>query len=178
MPISRIAKQDWYSRRCQPEHIPQQLRDWLLDKGSLTQRLKTAYPDSFRVQVIRHEWGLPTASERHFLTMNEHEIASIREVVLYGGEQPRVFARSILPASSLTGSNRCLLHLKQRPLGEFLFSQPSLQRGPIEITMLPANTFNPHLPVNYTPEQEAWGRRSLFFLSEKPISVCEFFLPD
>ena len=159
--------QQWYSQNTLPWSIPAAWKHWLLDKGSLTQRLKSAYPGAFEVKVLHHDWGRPTADERHFLAMQERETASIREVILVCNGEPRVFARSILPATSLEGKNRQLLQLKNRSLGSFLFAQPDLERGPIQLTRVHDDT-----------DLLIWGRRSRFILDNKPLAVCEFFLPS
>ena len=157
----------WFSYEALPMPIPEIWKHWLLDTGSLTSRLKSTFSGQFKVDVISQNWGYPTHSERHFLSMNNGEQANIREVLLICKKVPRVFARSILPASSLTGKNRELLFLSDRPLGEFIFSQPNLERGPIEIT----RTYN-------LQGQTVWGRRSKFLLDNKPLAVCEYFLPE
>ncbi|MCL6269749.1 chorismate lyase [Sansalvadorimonas sp. 2012CJ34-2] len=161
-----FLEQKWYSLNTLPWDIPANLKHWLLDTGSLTQRLKDTFSGSFEVQVLHHDWGRPTTSEQRFLSMQEREAASIREVVLVCNNAPRVFARSILPATSLEGRNRQLLKLNNRPLGAFLFAQPDLERGPIELTRVYDQMQNP-----------VWGRRSCFFLGHKPLAVCEYFLP-
>ncbi|WP_252177562.1 chorismate lyase [Endozoicomonas sp. 4G] len=192
-----FAGLSWKPRHYLKQQIPETWRDWLLDSGSLTQRLKLTFHGDFSVQVIRHGTLMPTYSELKFL--NNHEplkampafdglagsfrnghcskMASIREVLLICGGRPRVFARSVLPHSSLVGTNRELLQLGSKPLGEFLFNHPGMRRGPFELAELPARQFNPYLVEKYSDET-AWGRRSLFYLHEKPISVCEIFLPD
>ena len=180
MPFIDFAHQTWQPKPVLTDEcmrsIPEPYRSWLLDSGSLTQRLKSMCTRQFRVKVLRHEWGIPSRSELEFLGCH-HEMASIREVLLIVDDHPAVFARSVLPASSLTGVNRELLELGERPLGEFLFNQPSLKRGQIEIDELPACQFNLHLDRPYN-EESAWGRRSQFFLNGKAISVCEVFLPE
>ncbi len=160
-----LEQQHWYHADTLPWPIPPAWKNWLMDAGSLTARLKKSWPGQFQVDVLFHDWDRPTLDERRFLEMEDREQASIREVTLLCNGQPRIFARSILPASSLEGKNRQLLFLKDRPLGEFLFSQPDLVRGPIELTRL-----------NYNNE-EIWGRRSRFTLDNKPLAVCEYFLP-
>ena len=140
MPFINFAHQTWQPKpvHCDGcvEDIPEPYRGWLLDSGSLTQRLKSMCSKQFRVRVLRHDWGIPSSSEQEFLQCSS-EMASIREVLLYVDDYPAVFARSVLPGSSLTGENRELLKLGERPLGEFLFNQPSLRRGQIEIEELP-----------------------------------------
>lgn len=178
MPFVDFSDMTWQPEPCQKgggDRIPSGLREMLLDPASLTQRLKRVHKDAFYVRVIRHEWLEPTASEWAFLNGGEGS-ASVREVLLFGSGRPVVFARSVLPASSLEGDNRELLTLGDRPLGEYIFSQPGLRRGPIEIAEIPARQFNPHLDFDYRDER-AWGRRSLLYLNDLPILVCEAFLP-
>lgn len=180
MPFIDFSQQTWRPEPAQSGpyhlHIPQPYKDWLFDSGSLTKRLKSMSTDSFRVDVLHQGWAIPTCSEQQFLNC-DYELANIREVLLVVDDHPLVFARSVLPASSLTGANRELLELGNQPLGEYLFRQSSMKRGGIEIKELPASQFNAHLVKPYHQES-AWGRRSLFYLNDKPISVCEVFLPE
>ncbi|MDP0560928.1 MAG: chorismate lyase [Candidatus Endonucleobacter sp. (ex Gigantidas childressi)] len=158
------------------ETLPEPMKDWLLDRGSLTKKLKEKYCGDFTVSVIRHEWAKPSLSEQQFLGKNDNEF-NIREVLLICGGRPRVFARSVFPLCSVHGPNEELLKLGSKSLGEFLFPHKNLKRGAIELSKLPASMFNKHLDYQYTDET-TWGRRSLFYINDKPISVYEFFLPE
>ena len=101
----------------------------------------------------------------------------VREVVLYGNAQPWVFARSILPLSTLTGRLRKLRQLSNQPLGELLFKDPSMCREPVQYARFDAgNNLLPQSTVSM--DQVSWGRRSVFRLDNKPLLVAEVFLPD
>ena len=63
----------------------------------------------------------------------------VREVILYCDESPQVFARSLLPLSSLTGDEQHLANLGTQSLGQVLFSSPLLVRKKIQIA-----TFDSH----------------------------------
>ncbi|MGB0361346.1 MAG: chorismate--pyruvate lyase family protein, partial [Endozoicomonas sp.] len=128
--------------------IPKSIREMILDRHSLTQRLKRLHHQDFFVQVLCHEWQKPLFAEQSFLQCNDQN-ASIREVLLFGSGKPVVFARSVLPESSLTGDNSDLLSLGDKSLGDYIFSQPELRRGPIEVAPTIAKQFNQHLRVNY-----------------------------
>ncbi|MCL6414317.1 chorismate lyase [Aestuariirhabdus sp. Z084] len=178
LPLTTLYANQWRPQsHILTSDLPEPWRSWLLDRGSLTQRLMRRYPGGFEVQLIRQRWARPTPSERHCLDIGQREMANIREVLLMGDGVPRVFARSVLPHSTLIGANRCLLHLKNKPLGAFLFGNPAMERGEIEIAPLPVSQLNAHLPHRYD-EQIGWGRRSLFYLGHRPLSVCEVFLPS
>ena len=178
MPFFDDANNIWQPLSILPQDISTSLRRQLLDSSSVTARLKDEFKGDFHVEVLRHEWLSPTSSELDFLGLLDSQ-ASIREVLLIAGGKPRVFARSVLPASSLEGANAALLKLGNKSLGEFLFTRPAVCRKLMEVTNIPARHLNHWLPFNYCKER-AWGRRSLFHLDDKknPISVCEIFLPE
>lgn len=103
----------------------------------------------------------------------------IREVELYCGDEPWVFARTLIPASSLTGGARRLARLGDRPLGAVLFADPTTQRRLVQMAkLLPRHPLfgaaTDHLSERPT---ELWGRRTIFRYAGKPILVNEIFLP-
>jgi chorismate--pyruvate lyase len=150
------------------------MKRWLLDKGSLTSRLLHRFNGEFRVEVLSERWGTATADEIKVLGLGLRDRVLIREVILYGGNQPCVFARSILPCRSLKGRLKALTRLANQPLGAWLFKQPDLHRDPIEV----ADFSQPHsrLCDKIRPHQPVWGRRSVFYVDSKPILVAEIFL--
>tara|TARA_R100000093_G_scaffold70585_2_gene44084 strand:- start:635 stop:964 length:330 start_codon:yes stop_codon:yes gene_type:complete len=99
----------------------------------------------------------------------------VREVILMGKGEPWVFARSLLPLSSLKGRLRQLRHLNTRPLGGFLFRQPDLEREPMEISRLKPG--QRYVPPSLQRGETLWGRRSVFRLEGRPLLVSEVFLP-
>jgi len=154
------------------------LTDWLYDPTSLTARLKK-HSDNFRVEVIGQHVEPCQACEAN-ATITTGEQVLVREVLLYCDQQPQVFARSLLPLTSLTGEEQQLAHLGTQPLGQVLFNNPQLERQSIAIA-----SFNMHSTVGLLckdlalPTQDKlWGRRSLFVLNKKPIMVAEVFLPN
>ncbi|MGH1462864.1 MAG: chorismate--pyruvate lyase family protein [Neptuniibacter sp.] len=152
-PYHQVAPSEWYS--------------WLTDNGSLTQRLVKQSQGDFRVEVVRQGWFLPTRSEANALNMRSRQFALVREVRLIGKGSDWVYARSIIPATTLTGRQRQLRMLGNSSLGQLLFSDPSMRRGPLQISKLKLND-----------GKKLWARRSVFFLSDKPLLVCEVFLPE
>ncbi|UTW46690.1 chorismate lyase [bacterium SCSIO 12696] len=167
----------WRSYRRVPRHsIPQSLRHWLLDQGSLTERLIAASGTRFQVQVLNQRWQLPRLSECRLLGLPSRHHALVREVILHGADQPWVYARSVLPMATLTGRLRAMRQLDNRPLGALLFSDPTMERSPMEIACL--TTDNAVVPTQLGKlNHPVWGRRSVFQLDNKPLMVSEIFLP-
>ncbi len=151
------------------------MQDWLLDSGSLTARLIAQSSGQFKVQLVRQMMGLPRLNECLALGMKRPALALIREVALCGNREPWVFARSILPLNSLTGRLRHLRKQGTRPLGAFLFSQPQLTRSAIAVARISRD--HAYVPDNLVGDQLLWGRRSVFYLQQKPLLVSEVFLP-
>lgn len=149
-------------------------RDWLLDRGSLTDRLLIKSKGQLKVTILRQQMLYPSLSEFRLLKIPHKQLALVREVILSGGDQPWVFARSILPLSTLTGRLRKLRSLDNRPLGGLLFNDSSMRRGEIEVAQIGKQ--HRYLPTSIKGEQPLWGRRSKFYLDNKPLLVSEVFL--
>ena len=169
---------DW-----QPAHggilgqVSENLGPWLIDNGSLTRKLVALSKDQFEVQVLRQEVATPDAAEANALKMTQQTPVMIREVVLKGRGRPWVFARSILPMTTMTGRLAGLRTLSNQPLGELLFQDPSMTREPLEAACLPARILS--VPAALAAGDEPlWARRSVFFLDQKPLLVSEVFLSE
>jgi chorismate lyase len=152
------------------------IASWLLDTDSLTQRIinhcqtHLKHDKAFRVQVLNETEGSPLVAEAERLNIDINQPSYLREVILYCGSKALIYAKTIIPLSTLTGKQRELALLGNKPLGAYLFSQPDLLRDEIEVSQIT------HL-YQYKQEQ-LWARRSAFYLEHKPLLVYEVFLPN
>lgn len=153
-------------------------RRWLNDRGSLTQRIQERCA---RFAVRRLEQGLGRAfqDERKAADLRNGERALVREVYLYCGETPVVFAHSVLAQRNLRGPWRMLAGLGNRPLGTALFADPRIERTPLHFRKLNSRDalFRHACRVLTARPRQLWARRSLFRLRGRPILVTEVFLP-
>lgn len=165
----------WYpaARFPSPELTPS-VRRWLLDQGSLTQRLIDQQRGHFSVQLLRQDWRVPLPSEQRLLHMLPRQRAIIREVILQQGPNEVVFARSVLPASSLEGKLAHLRRLGNKPLGAILFNTAGMQRNPFELALIDQRCT--YLPPDIDLQGPVWGRRSRFEVYGQPLMVSEVFL--
>lgn len=170
-------------RDAQACSLPENLKNWLLDPTSLTARLKS-HCHQFRVELLGQRIEICQENEAVDLIPSGEKIL-VREVLLFCDEKPQVFARSLLPLSSLTGAEQVLSNLGTQSLGQVLFNNPSLERQTIEVA-----EFGISSPVGQLAKQlclfskspnssdNLWGRRSIFVLENKPLMVAEVFLPS
>ncbi len=128
----------------------------------------------FSVRRLFQGWQVPLASERRLLAVPPRQQALVREVVLYLGDLPVVFARSVFPVASLSGELAHLRSLRNRSLGAILFSHPLIQRSPFELALLPGDS--DYLPDALHQREAAWGRRSRFDIRGRRVLVSEVFL--
>lgn len=157
--------------------MPPRLLPWLQDTSSLTQKLKHLSEHRFHVEKVHQSVSRPTFSESRTLNMSAHSRALVREVILYGCDSPWVYARTVVPLSTLQGALRHFKHLGNKPLGEALFAMPQMRREFINIGTIPLSNLSglqqqPPEHVN----RSLWGRRSLFNIHGKSLLVEEFFL--
>lgn len=160
--------------------VPPVLRDWLLDRGSLTRHVVQDCSGAFRVQVQRQVWGHPLPSEQRLLGLRHGTLALVREVELRCAERPWVFAKTLIPATTLRGGRRRLARLGDRPLGAVLFADPQVRRERVEIAMLlPRHILFRQATARGTPTPPVlWARRTLFLMAGWPLLVNEVFLPE
>jgi chorismate--pyruvate lyase len=177
----------WQSVSHRHRHLDDSLKQWLLDPSSLTKKLITYSSGQLRVEVIDQRIKRARFSEYNALKIKHHHHVVVREVILYSRQTALVYARTIMPLSTLKGSLRKLYYLGNRPLGGALFADPSMRRGHLEIAPIGQNYLPEKIARTLStpstdPDQkklnrDCWGRRSLFFLRHKPLLVCEIFLP-
>lgn len=169
---------DWRSQRLR--EMPTGMSKWLLDSGSLTRRvIQVCGKACFRVRLLHQGWGMSLDSERRLLRSRRGVIMLIREVELLCNDVPWVFARTLIPATSLQRSVRRLTHLGERPLGAVLFSDPKVHRGVTQFARLQPGQplFQAACSHLEEPPPALWARRTLFTLSTRPLLVNEIFLP-
>jgi len=154
--------------------LPSACRQWLIDDGSLTARLVAMQQGAFRVQRLSQHWAPPLPSERALLGIRRGQVAMIREVALWVGNDVAVFARSVFPISSLGGKLGHLRRLQNKSLGAILFQHPSMHRCPFEIAKLSGDSA--YIPTHLHQSSSAWGRRSRFNILGKQLLVSEVFL--
>lgn len=147
------------------------LSSWLLHTGSLTERLQ-AQCQHFHLQRLGQASAPLHAAERDWLGTHANA-AEVREVILWGDDQPWVFARSVLPRVLV---ETLLADLGDRPLGALLFNNRAFVRGDFELCQWPIANMRSLFPHLQGPEQ-LWGRRSRFTYQGLPMIVAELFLP-
>ncbi len=155
------------------------LENWLLDTGSLTERLQ-ANCRHFRVEVLCHDVFALFASENHYLYEQFSEAiqpTQVREVLLLADGMPWVFARSLMPLPFIQEGMSKLGELGNKPLGKIIFNDHRFKRQGFELLQIPKNATLPQ-KLNITSKHSLWGRRSLFCYEQYRLSVAEVFLPD
>lgn len=149
---------------------------WLTATGSLTQGLQQVCHTEFKVQVLQHEFVTAPEFICEDLVITPQERVLQRAVLLCDGNEPLVFAYSLLPEAALHGRYQELRELGSRPLGHWIFSEPVLKRQTMLFAELPLTA---DLFKALTPQisSSLLGRKTLFTGADKPFLVSEFFLP-
>ena len=173
-PSGFLGEPRWQQARRMRWQLSATERDWLLDSGSLTARLIDLSNGQLQVTIVRQQMLYPHLSEARLLQISGKQLALVREVILSGANQPWVFARSILPLSTLTGRLRRLRTLDNQPLGGLLFKDPTMYRGEIEVARVTRQ--QAYVPAAIMAGPPLWARRSRFYLDNKPLLVSEVFL--
>ena len=165
--------------------IPEALRPWLRDPGSLTARIR-ARCGRFAVQVVCQQLARVHRDEALLLGLRPGERAWLREVLLLADGRPVVFARSLLPRRNVRGTWNLFHGMGSRPLGQALFSDPEISRLPLACRRLDRRdaryhraqaALAHHASGQFVP-RALWARRSIFLLRGSALMVSEAFLPE
>lgn len=144
---------------------------WLLETGSLTQRLREACADHFGLEVVREEAAPLTGEEMAFLSLTDNA-ALLREVSLKCNGKPCVFAQTLIPGATLM-AHPWLEDLGEKPLGEALLGRDDVRRPEYDVARLNADQVSGAVGKDC----EVWTRRSRFLIDREPLLVYEVFLP-
>lgn len=157
------------------EVICASLNDWLFDTTSLTKRLLKQCKQ-FEVKVLTNTTNVLSNEE---LSMFDDVEVTCREVLLICDSIPQVYARTLIPITTLTHANERLKSLNNSSLGDILFNDRSMKRSHIEICHIesPSTLMTLSEQLSLPEFDTIWGRRSMFYLQDYPLSVAEFFLP-
>jgi len=154
------------------------LRRWLLDRGSLTRRIRSRCTQ-FRLDLLSQRVAAAGRDEGGVIGLRAGAYCLERDVSLNNGPQPLVFAHSVIAPDALKGAWRMLSGLGARPLGAALFADPRITRFPLHFRQLNQRHALYLRACSLVVEAPAslWARRSLFVLAGSPLLVTEVFLP-
>ena len=169
-------RQRWYQRhQLFNQSLDIALLPWLFDTSSLTARMIGVCDGKFSVKVMSQRWQKMSADEAEVMSLSGIPSALVRKVLLCCDEQPLVYARTVIPASTIKGAQRRYANMGNRPLGAMLFADRTMRCEAVQVAKLPATS----AIYRYTKSTEdVWGRRSVFRVAEKSILVSEYFLHE
>lgn len=145
-------------------------RSWLLERSSLTLRLRRQHP-GLAVRIVNEGLGPLLPDEAIRLALPAHSQAWVREVTLHEGSLDLLQARTVIPNWSPANPWSELQRLGSRPLGEILFSDSGLERSEFEFTLGPGWRA-PETP----PAPARLARRCVYQRLGAPLLLTERFL--
>ena len=149
------------SCKSQERQIPLELKTWLYASGSLTQQLTDLAGGVFSVQPIQEHYKRLTFIDSQWMKMPHQHTSWVRESYLFGcEEQPWVKAKSIFPILSVHAKARLFKHIRNKPIGKFLFQRT-----------------NPQCERRVLFLEEGWTRQSCYTWHGCKFIVQETFLP-
>jgi chorismate--pyruvate lyase len=163
-------------------HAPKRLRPWLLERGSLTEKL-IAHCSTFRVQRLHQRRALCWADDSGAIGVKRMAKVWSRDVLLYCDERPAVYAHTVLPLRFNASQWPLFQSLGNTSLGATLFNDPMVRRGALQFARL--TSLHPAAQqakwatqndMTFTSD-DLFARRSLFFRRGGVMCVTEVFLP-
>ena len=135
---------------------------WLSESGPITNRIKLS--QEFELELLNDEIDEISKEEKLFLN-SVSESFRVRRVILLGNNTPVVYAKSVIPSSTIENGLSSLGKIGNAPLGDILFTPGVFTK----LEMVCASFLSKEKNVY-------WGRKIKYSVNSEPISVMEVFL--
>ena len=152
----------WTSIESIESKVDASIFSWLSESGTITNRIKLS--QKFELELLNDEIDEISKEEKLFLN-SVSETFRVRRVVLLGNNTPVVYAKSVIPSSTIENGLSSLGKIGNAPLGDILFTPGVFTK----LEMVCASFLSKEKSVY-------WGRKIKYSVNSEPISVMEVFL--
>ncbi len=152
----------WTSIESIEYKVDASILSWLSESGPITNRIKLS--QEFELELLNDEIDEISKEEELFLN-SVSETFRVRRVILLGNNTPVVYAKSVIPSSTIENGLSSLGKIGNAPLGDILFTPGVFTK----LEMVCASFLSKEKNVY-------WGRKIKYSVNSEPISVMEVFL--
>ena len=152
----------WTSIESIESKVDASILSWLSEPGPITNRIKLS--QKFELELLNDEIDEISKEEKLFLN-SVSETFRVRRVILLGNNAPVVYAKSVIPSSTIENGLSSLGKIGNAPLGDILFTPGVFTK----LEMVCASFLSKEKNVY-------WGRKIKYSVNSEPISVMEVFL--
>ncbi len=152
----------WTSIESIESKVDASILSWLSEPGPITNRIKLS--QKFELELLNDEIDEISKEEKLFLN-SVSETFRVRRVILLGNNTPVVYAKSVIPLSTIENGLSSLGKIGNAPLGDILFTPGVFTK----LEMVCASFLSKEKNVY-------WGRKIKYSVNSEPISVMEVFL--
>jgi chorismate--pyruvate lyase len=152
----------WTSIESIESKVDASILSWLSESGPITNRIKLS--QEFELELLNDEIDEISKEEELFLN-SVSETFRVRRVILLGNNTPVVYAKSVIPSSTIENGLSSLGKIGNAPLGDILFTPGVFTK----LEMVCASFLSKEKNIY-------WGRKIKYSVNSEPISVMEIFL--
>ena len=152
----------WTSIESIESKVDASIFSWLSESGPITNRIKLS--QEFELKLLNDDIDEISKEEELFLN-SVSKTFRVRRVILLGNNTPVVYAKSVIPSSTIENGLSSLGKIGNAPLGDILFTPGVFTK----LEMVCASFLSKEKNVY-------WGRKIKYSVNSEPISVMEVFL--
>jgi chorismate--pyruvate lyase len=152
----------WTSIESIESKVDASILSWLSESGPITNRIKLS--QEFELELLNDEIDEISKEEELFLN-SVSKTFRVRRVILLGNNTPVVYAKSVIPSSTIENGLSSLGKIGNAPLGDILFTPGVFTK----LEMVCASFLSKEKNIY-------WGRKIKYSVNSEPISVMEIFL--
>lgn len=154
-----LSNRQWH--RIEDTTMPETIRSWIIEPDSMTRRFEKYCKHVHVALQFEGFIGIDQVAESREKLLPVSQRYWLREVILYGDNEPWLFGRTVVPESTLGEKGNLLTTIGSTPLGRYLFNGQQIGRDFIQVSL----------------QNDCWARRSRLRLSGSPLLLTEVFLP-
>lgn len=142
------------------------LKTWLIEKNSITQRLRRKRTE-IKIDILYQHKSRIYPQEALLLKIDPSHWCWVREVEIFANDRSFIIARSVIPLEHFRKQQNPFLQLKNKPLGDWLFQKSKIKRSEFYYANIYA--------ANH---ERVHGRCSLFKKKNHQLLLSEIFKAD
>ena len=159
---------------------PAFLQNWMKIRTSITHEA-AARGKAVQLFLINEAWENLSSA-----LMTEYALTSnpvfLREIYMLCDGMPLWYARTFIPHSTYQLRKEAFLGLNKRPIGDILYHDPAIERGPFSFACLHAGDEEHRWAQSAKRagdfHEMLWARRSTFLIEGQPLCLLEVFFHD
>jgi chorismate lyase len=179
MASNKARLSTWLNAKEAKQQLPPKAWELISLTGSLTKHLRQITDHVIEHRLLFANWRSATPGEQKALRLADNETTWIRDIEWRYHNRRWVYARVVIPQSTITATQTPFPALGVQSLGEILFVDNAIRRDAFCFLPLDKNNSDyPAIASSTNDNNPPWARRCVIYHQNAPLLITEIFFPE